>query len=112
MPPRRELQSTTRARICELHLRGFSYAQIHKYHPNIPLSTIGYTVRSEANRIDNASLKRVGRPRIISAEEEAIILQKIKDTPKMTYEDLRTEENRMASVRTIQRLLRRNNIQK
>jgi len=112
MPERRELQQTIRARICELHLRGFSYSQIHEYHPNISRSTIGYTVRNETIRLDNASRRRAGRHRVISEEQEAIILQKIKDTPKITYEELRTEDNNMASTRTIQRLLRRNNIQK
>ena len=43
MARRIELTPITRARLCELHTRGYSYNKIHEIYPSIPRSTIAYT---------------------------------------------------------------------
>ncbi|KAK6836327.1 hypothetical protein PG987_006822 [Apiospora arundinis] len=52
-----------RDRICELHSIGWGYKAIHRKHPQIPVSTIRYTIKMEPLRKENASLPRPGRPR-------------------------------------------------
>ncbi|KAK7995035.1 hypothetical protein PG990_013808 [Apiospora arundinis] len=52
-----------RDRICELHSIGWGYKAIHRKHPQIPVSTIRYTIKMEPLRKENASLPRSGRPR-------------------------------------------------
>ena len=64
-----ELSPQLRSRICELRSLRYSYTQIAKIHPEIKKSTIITTCRREAQRIDNTTLPRTGRPRILTAEQ-------------------------------------------
>ena len=43
--------------------------QIHNVHPDIPVSTIHYTIQQEANCKDNVSCPRPGQPQKLSNED-------------------------------------------
>ncbi|KAJ6095601.1 hypothetical protein N7486_006347 [Penicillium sp. IBT 16267x] len=61
---RKELDPYMRTRICELrNTAQWSYGRIHKAYPDIPLSTIKSTCRSQKKRVNNQSRPRSGRPR-------------------------------------------------
>jgi hypothetical protein len=74
-PPRRQvrchLDPHTRTKLVELRLTAkWTYPQIHKEYPNIPLSTIRNTVNMHQKRgYTNESLPGRGRKRILSEEE-------------------------------------------
>ncbi|KAJ5576435.1 hypothetical protein N7535_003361 [Penicillium sp. DV-2018c] len=70
MPPTRgkrgpELDPITRAQICELHnTNGWGATTIHKKRfPEIPRSTIQYTLMQESKRQKQESLPRSGKPK-------------------------------------------------
>src|ERR1700722_74532 len=108
----RELSPQMRARICELHSIGWSYPQIHRKHPEIPLSTIGDTCRNEAKRLNNTSKPRSGAPRVITEDERDSLLETVTITPEMSYNALQAQEAPNASIRSVKRLLQEMNIRK
>ena len=66
MPRRKGSKDLTvqmRARLCELHSIGWGARRIHAKHPEIPISTISYTLKMERVRDDNQSLTRTARTR-------------------------------------------------
>ncbi|KAJ5562184.1 hypothetical protein N7461_000945 [Penicillium sp. DV-2018c] len=76
MPPTRgkrgpELDPITRAQICELHnTNGWGATTIHKKRfPEIPRSTIQYTLMQESKRQKQESLPRSGKPKKPEAAE-------------------------------------------
>jgi hypothetical protein len=67
----KELDIYTRERICELKFTlKWGARKIQKYRfPEIPLSTISYTLTMERKRVNSASLARSGTPRKLSEED-------------------------------------------
>lgn len=108
----KELSPQMRSRICELHSLHYSYARIHRVHPEIPLSTIGYMCRMERKRQDNVSCKRPGAPRVITEEQRDMMFEAIQVDPTLTYEALRAQECPNASVRSAPRMMQEMNIRK
>ncbi|OQD72675.1 hypothetical protein PENANT_c235G00440, partial [Penicillium antarcticum] len=95
MPPIRgkrgpELDCLTRAKICELHAaNGWGATTIKKQRfPDIPCSTIQYTLTQEAKRQKHESLPRSGQPRKITEEDRDHIYDIIQEKPSILIEDL------------------------
>lgn len=112
MPRSKELSPTLRARICELRDIGWTYRQIHQRYPDIPLSTIHYTVKKETQRNDQASKSRSGRPKVISPIEQQRLLNLIEEDHHIKMRELSQAAQSCPSVRTVQRLFRELHIQK
>jgi transposase len=98
MPPIRgkrgpELDCLTRAKICELHAtNGWGATTIKKLRfPDIPRSTIQYTLTQESKRIKQESLSRIGRPRKLTDEDRDHIYDTIQQNPSILVEDLLAE---------------------
>lgn len=98
MPPARgkrgpELDCITRARICELHTtNGWGATTIQKRRfPDIPRSTIQYTLTKEGQRQNQGSLPRPGTPRKLTDHDRDRIYEAIEANPSISIEDLRKE---------------------
>lgn len=91
-PPRRrnqELDPFTRTKLVELKtVAKWSYSQIHKEYPTIPISTIKSTCQNAAKRVDNHSLPRSGRPRKLNEDDIKKIDDMIDENPRILIEDL------------------------
>ena len=48
----KELSPQTRTRICELNSAGWGYKRIHNRHPEIPISTIKFTIYNKQKRLN------------------------------------------------------------
>ena len=119
-PPR----EVPRRKNCELtpHLRtqittlkevaGWSYGEIHKKFPDLPLSTIKMTCLRSRIRHKEESLKRSGRPSKLDDNDRQKILQKIHEQPRVLYEDLLAEVDHKVKKRSIARLLGVENLKK
>jgi hypothetical protein len=83
----------------------WSYSQIHKKYPNIPLSTIKYTCLKLRIRDKEQSLKRSGRLKILNDDDRQKVLQKIHEDPRISYNDLLSEVNHKCKKDSIARLL-------
>lgn len=108
MPRRgKELSPTMRSRICELHNGGYGYKRIHQIHPEVPVSTIRYTVKKEADRSDNKSLSRPGQPRKLSEEQRKQIYETVmKENPDITNRELLASVGNAVKLRALQYILR------
>ncbi|KAK6447703.1 hypothetical protein FP744_10003953 [Trichoderma asperellum] len=108
MPRRgKELSPTMRSRICELHSVGYGYKRIHQIHPEVPVSTIRYTVKKEADRSDNKSLSRPGQPRKLSEEQRKQIYETVmKENPDITNRELLASVGNAVKLRALQYVLR------
>ena len=85
----KELSPQIRSRLCELRSLHYSYTQIHKLHPEIPLGTIRSTCRLEALRVNNQSQSRLGRPRSLTeTQRDQIYDTVIHDNPHISHRDL------------------------
>ncbi len=93
MPRGKELDVYTRERICELKFTlKWGARRIQKYRfPEIPLSTISYTLTMERKRINSASLPRSGQPRKLTEEDRDRVNDAIQNNPAITREDLLNE---------------------
>jgi hypothetical protein len=88
-----ELEPYVRERICELKRSakwGAKRIQKHAF-PNIPLSTIHYTLRQEAKRCHGISIARSGAPRKLTEEYRDRVYEAIQNNPSITREDLLAE---------------------
>lgn len=103
----KELTPTMRARLCELRDIGWSYRQIHQRYPDIPLSTIRYTISKQSERTGEESLRRNGRPKGLSPEEQQHIISLFERNPHIKMRELALSVQSVPSIRTVQRLLRR-----
>ena len=56
MPRSKELTPILRAKLCELKDIGWSYRKIHSRYPDIPLSTIHYTIKKSPVRHQHITL--------------------------------------------------------
>ena len=109
MPKRKgckELTPQMRARLCELHSIGWGARRIHRKHPEIPISTISYTLKMERVRDDNRSLQRPGQKRKLTEEHRDHIYDRIHSDPHVMYETLISEIDEAVLKRSIQNLTR------
>jgi transposase len=98
MPPIRikrgpKLDCLTRAMICELHAtNGWGATTIKKIRfPDIPRSTIQYTLTQEAKRQKQQSLPRSGAPKKPTEDDRDHIYETIQEKPSVLIEDLLSE---------------------
>lgn len=104
MPRSKELAPTLRARLCELKDIGWSYRQIQIRYPEIPKSTIRYTISKQKERNEQTSLRRSGRPKAISPEEEQRIMNMINENKNVKLREISEAVQSSPSVSTLQRL--------
>lgn len=112
MPRGKELSPYVRTRICERRRCGYSYREIHKLFPEIPLSTIRSTVNREAQRVDNNSLPRSGQPRKLSEENRQLIRNEIDRDPHIQNRELLFKVNNVCKVGALRAFLRDENRRK
>lgn len=110
--PRRELDPQTRSRICELKQQGWSYGQLAKRFPHIPLGTIKTTIRREPERTNCVSKPRSGAPKKLNETDIQRIKTHIQNDPHVKYDDLLADVDWKVKRRSIQRLLNVENIRK
>ncbi|KAJ5887671.1 hypothetical protein N7495_007712 [Penicillium taxi] len=103
-----ELDSTTRSQICELHRTnkwGATLIQKHRF-PNIPVSTINYTLTQERRRQKNqSSLPRLGQPRKLSEDDRDHIYELIQENPSVTTEELLAAVDHKINRQSLWRLM-------
>ncbi|KAE8399655.1 hypothetical protein BDV37DRAFT_259883 [Aspergillus pseudonomiae] len=75
-----------RARLCELHSIGWGARRIHAKHPEIPISTISYTLKMERVRDDNQSLTRTARTRKLTEKRRGHTSSQRHSEPHVTSE--------------------------
>jgi transposase len=102
----KELTPTIRARICELHDIGWGYKRIHTRYPQIPLSTIQYTIKKENQRNDQQSLPRSGRPKALTSEQQNYLLDLATKDPHIKMRELQIAVDTSPSKSTVRRLFR------
>ncbi|KAK1254284.1 hypothetical protein MKX08_008279 [Trichoderma sp. CBMAI-0020] len=108
MPRRgKELSPTLRSRICALHSGGYGYKRIHQLHPDVPVSTIRYTIKKEADRHDNKSMARPGQPRKLSDEQRRQIYETVTSSnPNISNSELLASVGNAVKLRSLQYVLR------
>ncbi|PON22868.1 hypothetical protein TGAM01_v208348 [Trichoderma gamsii] len=108
MPRRgKELSPTLRSRICELHSVGYGYKRIHQMHPEVPVSTIRYTIKKEADRHDNKSMSRPGQPKKLSEEQRKQIYETVTSSnPNISNSELLASVGNAVKLRSLQYVLR------
>ncbi|KAJ5134550.1 uncharacterized protein N7443_003828 [Penicillium atrosanguineum] len=106
MPRGPELEPYIRERICELKRSAkWGAKRIQKNaFPDIPLSTIHYTLRQDLKRLKGVSLPRSGAPRKLTAEDRDRVYDAIQNRPDITREDLLAEVNYKVKAMSIWRL--------
>lgn len=106
MAKNKEITPTMRARICELHSIGWGYRKIHTRYPQIPVSTIRYTIINENNRDDHASKPRSGRPPALSPEQKDLLHKLVTENPHIKMRELQAAVGTSPSKHTVRRILR------
>ncbi|EHK46442.1 hypothetical protein TRIATDRAFT_299102 [Trichoderma atroviride IMI 206040] len=108
MPRRgKELSPTLRSRICELHSVGYGYKRIHQMHPDVPVSTIRYTIKKEADRHDNKSMSRPGQPKKLTEEQRRQIYETVTSSnPNISNSELLASVGNAVKLRSLQYVLR------
>jgi hypothetical protein len=101
---RKELTPYQRAKICESREQGLRWSAISKKFKIDP-KTARKTVELETTRPDGVSLLRSGRPTLITARQERIILRKVRLEPKIKFEDLVGKVEATFSRSTLTRIL-------
>jgi transposase len=96
----KELTPTIRARISEMHEIGWEYNCIHTRYPQIPLSTIQYTIKKENQRNDQQSLPECGRPKALTSEQQNYLLELATKDPHIRMRELQTAVNTSPSQST------------
>ena len=109
---RKELTPAQRVCICELYDIGWGYKRIQERYPDIPLSTIRYTVTKGPERKDGVTKPRSGPYKKLTDADQAHILELIIDNPRVTQQDLLAAVNNKVCERTIQRFLCSHNMRK
>ncbi|KAJ5108255.1 hypothetical protein N7456_004930 [Penicillium angulare] len=112
-PRRRELDVYTRTKITSLYNIGWTYKEIQReITPTIPYTTIQSTCARERKRQKNETSPRSGRPKKLDETDKERILDAIDENPRVKYDDLLAEVDHKVCRRSIQRLLRENNLRK
>ena len=106
MAKNKEMTPTMRARICELHSIGWGYRKIHTRYPQIPVSTIRYTILNENDRDDHASKPRSGRPPALSREQRDLLHKLVTENPHIKMRELQAAVGTSPSKHTVRRILR------
>ena len=106
MAKNKEMTPTMRARICELHSIGWGYRKIHTRYPQIPVSTIRYTILNENDRDDHASKPRSGRPPVLSPEQKDLLHRLVTENPHIKMRELQAAVGTSPSKHTVRRILR------
>ncbi|KAI1852611.1 hypothetical protein JX265_003093 [Neoarthrinium moseri] len=102
-----ELSPQLRSRICELRSIGWTTGQIHKKHPDVPISTIKSTIRREALRENNVSRPRTGARRKLTEEDRDYLYDLVvHQNPNITHADLLEAVDHKIKARSLQYLLR------
>lgn len=84
-----ELDPFTRTRICVLKTTAkWTYGQIAKEYPHIPISTIKSTIFRESVRDNNRSQARSGRPHKLKDEDKARIREACHANSRVTLDEL------------------------
>lgn len=108
-PPRRprcQLDAYMRTKLVELKtVAGWTYEQIHKEYPSIPIGTIKTTVYRANKRVKNETSPRSGRPRKLDADDKTKLLDAIDTNPRITYVDLLATVDNKVNRTSIWRLL-------
>ena len=104
MPRGQELTPQLRSRLCELKAVGWSTRRIQRQHPTIPLSTIKYTLKKEAERANCVSKPRLGRPRALTEEQRDHLYDLSVRQPHLKYRDMINEVDEAVKKRSIQGL--------
>lgn len=105
MAKNKEMTPTMRARICELHSIGWGYRKIHTRYPQIPVSTIRYTIINENNRDDHTSKPRSGRPPVLSPEQKDLLHKLVTENPHIKMRELQAAVGTSPSKHTVRRIL-------
>jgi hypothetical protein len=109
--PLTELKSQMRARIYELHSISWGAKRIHSKYPEIPLSTIKYTIRRQT--LDNISRPRKGRPRALLEQERDYIYNIVTyQNLHIKIRDLLCEVDNKVKKRSLRGLLQQMNLHK
>ena len=103
-PGAKELDPTTRARICELHSIGWGYRRIYKRYPYVSMSTIRNTIKLESSQSNQCSLPRSGGPKKLSPSEENELLKKAEEDKHIKMRELQNAVNNSVSKSTVRRL--------
>ena len=106
MAKNKDLTFTMRARICELHSIGWGYRRIHQRYPQIPFSTVRYTVINQNDRNDHISKPRSGRPPILSPEQKDHLHKLAIEDPHIKMRELQAAVDSSPSKDTVRRLFR------
>ena len=106
--PRVELTPQMRARIVELSSERWSAPRIHRKYPEIPLSTIRFTIKWYLfGTTDFTSKPRIGRPRALTEEQRDHVYDIVTNSnPQIKMRDLLREVNDDCKKRCMQSLLR------
>ena len=106
--PRVELTPQMRARIVELSSERWSAPRIHRKYPEIPLSTIRFTIKwYPFGTTDFTSKPRIGRPRALTEEQRDHVYDIVTNSnPQIKMRDLLREVNDDCKKRCMQSLLR------
>ena len=108
-----QLQPYERIKIIELKDIGWSYREIEKRYPHIPLSTIKATVlKSNKRGLTQEALPRSGGPQKLSTEDKIILLQAIEINPRIKYYKLLEAVEYRISRTTLWRFFRSENKRK
>lgn len=86
--------------------------RIHKSHPEIPQSTIKFTIKMERHCLSNTSLPRSGQPRKLTEEDRGHLYDVISMDPHIKYRDLIDEVDEKVKQESIRRLLNEMDLRK
>ncbi len=75
-------------------------------HPEIPLSTIKYTLRKESERENNVSKPRSGGPKKLSEEQRQRIYDLTRSNPNISRKELLASVEHAIKERSLRSLLR------
>ena len=90
MPKTAELSESTRKSIIQLHRDGLGYRKISSVL-NIPISTVGDTVRRWKSFHPSTSLARSGRPTKMSDRTARNLVRKVQNNPRLTRSELQRD---------------------
>ncbi|KAJ5472055.1 hypothetical protein N7539_008624 [Penicillium diatomitis] len=108
-PPRHrvhQLDVNLRFQIVALKVVGkWSYGQIHKKYPDIPLSTIRYTCLESRIRNKEQSSNRARRLKVLNYNARQNVLPKIYEDPQVSHDDFLASVSQKCKANSIARLL-------